>query len=134
MSKGYHGAKLPELGKGQDWYCALVEVVRMPGTPCPFFGDDEEAVDEDAVLAVLWICLSANSLAEVEVQLSEHVAECGGVASSIEDIKLIAAPSDLPLDEDGAPDEGLLEAFSDPELGDEIVWGEIYLFGEEPES
>ena len=131
MTKAYFGAKFPALPNGQDWYCGLVEVIRMPGTDCPFFGDEPEG---DVVLAVLWICLAATSAAEAEVLLSEHVTECGGVAGAIEDIKLIAQPSDLPLDEDGSPDLSLLEAFSDPELGDEIVWGEIYLFAEEDEE
>ncbi|ANT59451.1 hypothetical protein AYJ57_03175 [Salipiger sp. CCB-MM3] len=130
MSKGYHGAKLPVLPKGQEWYCALVEVIRMPDSVSPFFEDG----DDESSLAVLFICLSAGSPAEVEVQIAEHIAECGGVAGVIEDVKLISGPLDLPLDEDGAPDAALLEAFTDPELGDEIVWGEVYLFGEEEEA
>lgn len=125
-TQAYNSAVLPDLARGQHWYCALVEVIRMPGSETPFFEED----DRDSALAVLWICLSADSPAEAEVQMSEHVAEMGGVAGSIEEMRRLETPADLPLDEEGGEDQSLREAFSDPELGDEIVWGDVYLFDE----
>ncbi|WP_417721448.1 hypothetical protein [Salipiger sp.] len=127
MTTVYQGVRIPPLSGGQGWYCALVEAIRMPGEESPFFEEE----DRDSALAVLWICLSAASPAEAEVQLSEHLAECGAFAGNIEHVTRIASAADLPVDSDGAPDAALLEAFRDPDLGDEIVWGEVYLFTED---